>query len=436
MTEDKKGVTYSIRSKLNFLDERLWKRFSARRLELIDTLDLLSKKASEQDIEIQKVAEALRNEFNYSAEFIGDFDKLVRAAIQSVRRNRKRSCKSKKDDVKRVKYEEPKVIHSVLQNKQEPFLSSIANVLDNYNDSNMVDLNYCKKKEVSENDKAKETIDSMVKPRIGFSSKLPSISSLNINEPILNIEEVRKILINFIETSKSCSNSVLNKSHNLENLGESIIKTCVSFILEKSFENLNERSLEYLNKKMLQPEYLAKIFRSLDPLTGNINNEIAVISLYTLLGGCVKDFGFEVIMMPVCELFYRTIYQDYPIVAKSSNNFNYLMKSQPITKKILLKFNNRVLEFSYSVGNYSFPRYIEIIENAKSAFSLQKMTVSLRSKDGLVQSDADLERIFTRNDLIELEILTQSTSTPTYGKIFLPPPINSIPHMPNFQPLL
>ncbi|CAK7895350.1 hypothetical protein CAAN1_05S03180 [[Candida] anglica] len=90
------GITYAIRSKLNFLDERLWKRFSARRLELIDTLDLSSKKASEQEDEIRNVAEALRVEFQYPDEYFSDFDKLVRAAIQSVRRNRKRSSRSKK----------------------------------------------------------------------------------------------------------------------------------------------------------------------------------------------------------------------------------------------------------------------------------------------------------------------------------------------------
>lgn len=95
MEHNKKlGVTHAIREKLNFHDERLWKRFSARRLELIDTLDLSSRKASEQELEIRRVSEMLRLEFDYPASYTSDFNKLVRAAIQSVRRNRKRSSKT------------------------------------------------------------------------------------------------------------------------------------------------------------------------------------------------------------------------------------------------------------------------------------------------------------------------------------------------------
>lgn len=93
----KLGVTHSIRHKLNFLDDRLWKRFSARRLELIDTMDLSSRKASEQELEIRKVAETLRIEFQYDELYTDDFDKLVRAAVQSVRRNRKRNLKREKE---------------------------------------------------------------------------------------------------------------------------------------------------------------------------------------------------------------------------------------------------------------------------------------------------------------------------------------------------
>ena len=49
--DKKHGITHQIRHKLRggaFADDRLWKRFLARRLELIDTLDLLLKKALEQ----------------------------------------------------------------------------------------------------------------------------------------------------------------------------------------------------------------------------------------------------------------------------------------------------------------------------------------------------------------------------------------------------
>lgn len=89
------GMTQLIRTKLRFTDETLWKRFSARRLELIDTLSLSERKASEQDASIREVAYTLLQEYGYDESTIPDFEKLVRAGIQSVRRNRKRMPKSK-----------------------------------------------------------------------------------------------------------------------------------------------------------------------------------------------------------------------------------------------------------------------------------------------------------------------------------------------------
>lgn len=89
------GMTQTIRHKLNFVDESLWKKFSARRLELIDIMALSEKKASEQDDDITGVADRLRCEYGYPSDTLADFERLVRAGIQSVRRNRKRIPKSR-----------------------------------------------------------------------------------------------------------------------------------------------------------------------------------------------------------------------------------------------------------------------------------------------------------------------------------------------------
>ncbi|KAK9312452.1 transcription factor Vhr1-domain-containing protein [Lipomyces starkeyi] len=89
------GVTQTIRQRLQFTDEGLWKKFSARRLELIDSLSLSTKKSSEQYEVIIAVADTLRDEYGFPPHTLPDFDKLVRAAVQSVRRNRKRLPKSK-----------------------------------------------------------------------------------------------------------------------------------------------------------------------------------------------------------------------------------------------------------------------------------------------------------------------------------------------------
>lgn len=88
-----KGTTHKIRAQLNFTDERKWKKFSSRRLDLVDKFGLSERKASEQDDNIKQIADILRREFDYPESSILEFEKLVTAAVQSVRRNRKRSKK-------------------------------------------------------------------------------------------------------------------------------------------------------------------------------------------------------------------------------------------------------------------------------------------------------------------------------------------------------
>ncbi|KAL3232928.1 hypothetical protein RNJ44_04844 [Nakaseomyces bracarensis] len=87
------GTTHKIREQLDFTDEIKWKQFSSRRLELIDKFELSKHKASEQDDNIKQIANMLRIEFEFPVEATQGFEKLVTAAVQSVRRNRKRSKK-------------------------------------------------------------------------------------------------------------------------------------------------------------------------------------------------------------------------------------------------------------------------------------------------------------------------------------------------------
>ncbi|KAK9389311.1 transcription factor Vhr1-domain-containing protein [Lipomyces mesembrius] len=132
------GVTQTIRQKLQFTDEGLWKKFSARRLELIDSMSLSTKKASEQDDVIIAVADTLREEYGFPPQTLPDFDKLVRAAVQSVRRNRKRLPKSKarskslsveRDNPKEEQQQQPQLIQLRGQWPLSPeLLSGVENI--------------------------------------------------------------------------------------------------------------------------------------------------------------------------------------------------------------------------------------------------------------------------------------------------------------------
>lgn len=501
------GITHTIREKLGFLDERLWRRFSARRLELIDMLELSTKKASEQEDEIRKVSEILRVEFGFPADTYHDFDKLVRAAIQSVRRNRKRSSRSKHvntSDVKKCKinpspgtdlisdipnsntYEPGKmqlsladVDVSVAPEKPETsqnganFLSEILKVYTESHDE-VYDLNYPRAKVQSPFDKSQATIQSMIEPRVGKKSTavLPPISTYAQNKVDLSSSNssAKSTLLHFVERSKTCSESATSCRENLQQLGRLCVSTSIAYTLEVSFAKANEQLIQYLRNKMNQDNTLADFFRGLDlSLTHSthLTNEIALISLYTIIGACVKDFGFDKLMMPLSECFKYKIMKDYPTLAQYYASNSYILEPQydpssstqldslakvacdmktreadKVTKKaVSLRFLSSVLKFLYPVDNSAVPKLNELIENARTAFRLNDNTqyvVKIREMgtERVISADSDLEKVFKTKDSIELEISTQppkhipiyeltstvSNASPDDSKIILPPP--------------
>ncbi|EGV60747.1 Vhr1-domain-containing protein [Yamadazyma tenuis ATCC 10573] len=509
MTEEEQyrrlGVTHAIRDKLDFHDERRWKRFSARRLELIDTLDLSSKKASEQEANITKVAEALRIEFEYSSEYFDEFDRLVRAAIQSVRRNRKRSSKSKRS--------QDKLAGKIAKVKHESFDGGSSNTdsfnsaqddnefvseYTKFNSDSQDDTNeYSKSKHISNYDQSRAAIVSMVQPRVGrqnsnfLGAKLPSFESLSAVSSLAQISSKKAVLLNYIERSKSCAEATVKKTANLEFLGRGIIIASVGYVFERSFASTNEKSLDYLRGKLVQESYLADFFRNLETLPNkdvSLNDEAAVTTLYALLGGCIKDFGFEAIMFPLCELLYWNIIREYPLIAQSSVPFRSTDSMGPTSqpspeiqksdsflqleslaavasqvrkqeqvppalrslsvspvagkvqgkKAVALRFLSQTLNFTFPTKVSATPKLDELLENARSAFHLSSygdsQVLGLKNmKDGFIlKSDADVERVFTSEDHIELEIFTQKPqAVPIYeitslnipNGYILPPPV-------------
>lgn len=481
------GVTHAIRANLNFLDERLWKRFSARRLELIDTLDLSTKKASEQDEEIRKVADSLRTEFGYGTEYAGDFDKLVRAAIQSVRRNRKRSSRTKplpkeesSEPQKRPRLEKNSVSETPPTNSPDSdsdggllrykFISEISRL----NSDSQEDDHYLKTKHFSTFDKSRAAIDSIIQPKGPRKDvRLPPITNLSISRADVydaHDPTVRLALLHFIERSKTCAEATSKPTESVQNLGKAVISSCAAFIFVKAFASSTQTSVEYLREKLHETTYLARFFRELDPKSPSsmaLLDEAAVMSLNTLLGGCVADFGFDSIMYPLCEAFYQLIFRDYPLILRQSVPFRCSEYSKhesydsltslaavasglhphgnPPRKAVTLRYMASELALAYPAENSAPPRYNEVMENGKNAFKLADMSdgnlFGLRNlKDGsLIKCDADLERIFRFQDQIDLEIFSQRFPTiPIYeitsavtpnngGKILLPPPFAQIP---------
>ncbi|KAM3124052.1 hypothetical protein ACQ2H7_002735 [Candidozyma auris] len=526
MAEEKKlGVTHSIREKLNFLDERLWKRFSARRLELIDTLDLSSRKASEQEDEIKKVAEILRLEFKFDQRYIGDFDKLVRAAVQSVRRNRKRSTKSKRSNgAKRPRMSSEGSIDSVVKSENrtpEPsrkdddrFLSEITRLNTDANDE-VYDMNYPRTKSITKQDQSRVAIGTLIQPvsscgksesRPHLGVMLPPLSDTNTPGPQAQAENekelqaIRLSLLLLIKRSRSCLESTTKTRNDfLRGLGQNSIAAIAALVFEKSFINLNQTSIDYLSEKLLSHPFLAQFYRSLEPesiVNRSLDDETASLTLQTLIGCCIKDFGFDRILYPLGEAFYRSILLDYPLVSSSSQPFlraDLESFQQPASveipppsqqngdfsltnlaavatelrshnrppspdssmdkKSVVLRFLSSSLRFTYPTKHSAPPRFVEIMENATQAFKLNGNQIyGLRNcKTGAyVTCDFELEKIFKHEDNIELEIFPQSmpaipiykmanTITPArYSddtpRIILPPPYKQSPTAPPVIP--
>lgn len=483
MSDDKKlGVTHTIRERLNFLDERLWKKFLARRLELIDTLDLSLKKASEQEDEIKKVAEILRLEFDYSPDYFPDFDKLVRAAVQSVRRNRKRSTKTRRSNLKKRRlsnenngsdgHVKDENMGDSPGSDRSHFLSEISRL--NTDGHEVYDLSYSRTKTFTNNDHSRAAIDLIIQP-VNMETRgphlgvlLPPISGGSLGNQLQSTSEkellaIRQLLLLLMKRSKLCLElTKLANSNYMRVLGQSSLAAITAMVFEKSFSGLNQTSVEYLQEKVTLTAFLAQFYRCLEPessVTQSLDDDTASLTLQTVVGCCIKDFGFDRVLFQVGEAIYRSILLEYPLVLKSSVAFlrsemeapqsadsdanrnttfltsltnlanvaselrshipsvspsvqpPHITKGDQMAKKlVILRFLLSSLEFTYPIKGSAPPRLVELMENAKQAFKLNDNQIfALRNQktSAVVNSDFDLEKIFEDEVNIELEIFPQ-----------------------------
>lgn len=500
MSDDKKiGVTHAIRERLSFQDERLWKRFLARRLELIDTLDLSSKKASEQEDEIKKVADMLRLEFRYGMEYFPDFDKLVRAAVQSVRRNRKRSTKTKRNPVKkrRLLEDAPSSMATPAESsgsERGQFLSEISKLNTDAHDD-VYDMSYPRQTQLA-SDPSRAAIDHIIQPmsrdKLGvFLPPLPTVEASQQAENEKELQAIRVSLLLLIKSLQLCLESSTRAKNNFVRvLGQSSITAVSAMVFEKSFTALSMTSIAHLQDKVALAAFLGRFYRSLED-NCTLDDETASATLQTLIGCCVKDFGFDKVLYPLGDAFYRCILQEFPLVMKLLVPFrkseldhikheyatplaslaNVVSELYPSKKIVVLRFLSQSLEFTYPSKNLAPPRFVELMDNARLAFKLNESQIfGLRDtrSNQLVNSDFDLEKIFKGESNIELEIfpqrfqaipiyeLTSAVTKNKYSddlpKIILPPPIKQTPPpvlpnpmmvksyrqplLPKFQPLL
>jgi hypothetical protein len=438
------GVTRSIREQLNFTDDKRWKEFSTRRLELIDKFNLSSKKASEQDDAIRQIADLLRQEFGFPTETLQEFDKLVRAAVQSVRRNRKRSSRARVNNDRFIQYEDKPLgsisrhtTGSLFQQQPLPHMKSMD-----------LGINSLLSTSAGSTPSTSSIGNSPPQTHLPSIRSLtdgapPTVSSSSIALPLpltlpqsgKDLTPSRQKMLNYIQKSKSClllsNNDPLLHEENLQRLGSGILIASISFILERFFADISTDSINYLSEKLQSTSNLAKVLKSL----GFFSSDVMVLTdlqanslLAKLIGCCVKDFGFDHITYALSEVFHEIILNEYPLIATQVTKitpeslYAPLMPMKPkdadseVSKEVQLQYGHRVLNFKYAPLSSAPPTYLELLENGKTAFGIQNKNMRLRfdgediTEDRLDKKFKDIE---LKNIALELyELPSQMKFTP------------------------
>lgn len=405
------GVTQSIRAKLNFLDDRKWRRFSARRLELIDSLGLSNRKASEQYNMITYVANELRKEYQFPEENMDDFDKLVRAAIQSVRRNRKRSKMTQKPGTKD---------EEMASSSSSPSARSVSLTIPK------VDIIKNSHERISITNLVGQTASSSPSPsqRLpslsqAFSENLPSGS--NYLPPMVNLtlnssSGNNRALVGALEHLQMFSKRVRNGPvvkhfadpgpttdtfdeavlDNREFLGLGIVKSSVATCIEKIPELAgDEVKIRMVRDAMLSPTVTNALAKSI----GMINAQ----QLMGVSGECCIEFGFDAYInclrnvyaglfeldrsldygspdisdrLAILFTLHRTEREEiYPPSAPSTVSTS--MPSKPRIRPVLLRFMDQKLELTYEPKETGPPTLTEVLENARQAFQISEKRVLL-----------------------------------------------------------
>lgn len=493
------GTTHKIREQLNFSDEKKWKQFSGRRLELIDKFGLSERKASEQDDNIKQIATILRTEFGYPISTAGEFEKLVTAAVQSVRRNRKRSkrrlpgrspspsglpspvsCSSNQAVVSTSEEDAtsysppslPKLVPTTgsttpqahvtaavgqLPSLQPKVLKSVGSKLPScvpvvqsqqrYNDivkgiisdlvGNVIPLAEQCQRDPSNGpnltDFALSSNDQTLLSLGLHSDRASQGSNASSNTHIPYF--LREKLLLQVQRSGTCSKIALVQGSidlysNLEILGEMSIKSSVAFVIERFFSNLMPSSMEYITSKTYSEESLAllsvKLFEAATrrKLSQLPVKEVQLKLLHLVMGGIVKDFGFDPCLYALSEVIHHLVMNQYPLLYNSENmssaptnertavlsslSMKPQVANQDVNKQVILKFKDREQLFTFHLLSNGPPTVSEILENSQSLFRIASKTkmLGLFHKGSLLSDDLQLSNLFISlsHDRIVLEV--------------------------------
>ncbi|KAF5102432.1 hypothetical protein D0Z00_000359 [Geotrichum galactomycetum] len=451
------GITQTIRLKLNFMDERQWKKFSARRLELIDSLSLSERKASEQDDDITGVADRLRIEYGYPSEALIDFEKLVRAGIQSVRRNRKRVPKFKTHGSSPTAVSAMPHQHNYHKRggaahyttgatagsvSPKPTLTSMlpsgpstkdadTDMLDVAEDhrgriaiSALVSPDSSSTKNNSNNSYSntstprRQSIDSSASARI----QLPPLKNLDpIPEQMRNSIDQ---LVSYLDRSELPANQDVAK---LEYAGFSILHTAATISVQARGFGTADDYIRFINSVLLSKTALLAISNVLPASSVLISEQQLIEHLKIKVAIAAIVIGFDSVIRALAAVFEDMVNfdqlpdgQHYDFHFNSNGNTSANpnqtctqlpspgSSTAPSITPVTLRFLAQKLDFTYAPGSSTPPTIIEILDNGKSAFHIlgDNKVLKIRNLNAggaVVETDADLAEIF-ETPHIDLEL--------------------------------
>lgn len=527
------GATHKIRELLNFNDEKKWKQFSSRRLELIDKFQLSQYKASEQDQNIKQIATILRTEFGYPVSCSKEFEKLVTAAVQSVRRNRKRSKKryalsiangsggNVNNSISSNSTSDDEISPSIYQrsnsdflpssnyaadfqfsNKFQPLMShqshngtifptvgtqndsspSVTSIQQKYNDIVTMLVHDLVTNVVPLSEQALK--DPYTGPNLSHfaTSSLSQQPNITTNIPIDSTVPffLREKLLLQIQRSRTCQDisqaaGSIDIYANLEILGEMSIRMSIAFVIERFFSNLVSSSMKYITAKTCSPENLALLSQRLFGAATRHNlshfpaAQVQLRLLYLVIGGIVKDFGFDPTLYPLSEIIHHIVMVQYPLASSCAseppssspnkrvkrsppvvssdvmlNNNNTLsnratllttlpMKPQSankdVNRRVIIRFNDREQAFTFHQLSNGPPTVSEVLENCKNLFNIinKNKNFGIFHNDNLL-NDESLAKLFDSFSTSEIHLVIKDISTIPLQDAKIPVPI-TLPKM-------
>lgn len=523
------GTTHKIRENLNFKDEMKWKRFSNRRLELIDKFKLSKFKASEQDQNIKQIANMLRTEFGYPDSTLSEFEKLVTAAVQSVRRNRRRSMKRRAaaaaaamstssitgpqmippfmtangapanirnpmgfvgnehlvggygsypkasmpntyvqtpmgfgtpmpqyvtDPIYQTSGLQPNVylysnvprntsgsnlnqnVQLMPQNNEQMLYQWMNNTNQQYNTMNLpvavnmpaatqqqkvVDLS------ITNNASSEQEYDTIIKSLI--SNIISSTNTRKSDNSIIPVT-LRDSLINAIKRSQTCyeisqSVSPLKAYEDLRISGEMAIRDSTSFVIQNHFHQLISSSLEFATAKTCSPQAISSL--SVELFSSNVKLnilqlpmvEVQIELLELVLGGVIKDFGYDPHFLPLADIIHEKLkgtYSEDPSKMVGNKLRDETFSTDPHNvlpdnvhfKKINATYKGQEQFFIFRSSDKKSITILDILENCRSKFNIPEDEVNYLAiyyNKELIVNDIKLSQVFTElSDEDELSI--------------------------------